>query len=214
MHKKQLRPIGGIALLFALAFFMAGCQMGSGNSGAPVTDLDVRSRGPVSGVGIETRDVVSMTDQIMRDLLATPRFGNAPRPPQVVIDSEHFVNESSQPMNMNIITTRLRIELNRVAAGRMVFVSRENARMVQRERELRRGRQVDVGTVGITLAQAGADYRLVGRMASLDQRGGSSGAIQRYTQLSFEMLDMERGTIVWSGIYEFSRAGTDDIIYR
>ncbi len=151
---------------------------------------------------------------MMHDLLANPRFGSAPRPPQIVIDSEGFVNESSQPFNVNVITTRLRIGLKKAAAGRMVFVSRENARMVQNERNLRRSRQVDVGTVGITLAQAGADYRLVGRMASIDHRGGASGAIQRYTQLSFEMLDMERGTIVWSGIYEFSRAAIEDIIYR
>jgi hypothetical protein len=38
--------------------------------------------------------------------------------------------------------------------------------------------------------------------------------IQRYNQITFEMIDLERGTVAWSGIYEFARAAADDVIYR
>ena len=41
-----------------------------------------------------------------------------------------------------------------------------------------------------------------------------SGMIQRYTQIVFEMFDMETGEIVWANMYELSRAGADDVVYR
>ena len=48
----------------------------------------------------------------------------------------------------------------------------------------------------------------------MDSRNPSNGMVQRYNQIVFEMVDLERGTIVWSGIYEFARAAQDDIVYR
>ncbi len=86
--------------------------------------------------------------------------------------------------------------------------------MVASERAMRRKGSVDIGTIGMTHAQAGADFRLVGRINSIDQRSPSTGMLQRYNQVTFEMVDMERGTIVWANIYEFARAAADDIIYR
>ena len=38
--------------------------------------------------------------------------------------------------------------------------------------------------------------------------------MQRYSQIIFEMVDLETSEIVWSGIYEFGKAAQDDIIYR
>jgi PBP1b-binding outer membrane lipoprotein LpoB len=212
-----VRPERGWASVFVplgLLVTLAGCVTGPMAGGMGVVELDPSTRGPVAGVGIEGQDVVAMSDRMMRDILSNPILANAARPPQVTIDSEAFRNESSQRINVNVITSRLRNELNRAARGRMVFVSRENAAMVEQERNLRRSGRVDVGTIGLTRAQAGADFRLAGRITSIDQVQPRTGSIQRYTQISFEMIDMERGTIVWSGIYEFARAGADDIIYR
>ncbi len=96
----------------------------------------------------------------------------------------------------------------------MVFVGRQFAGMVAAERDLKRSGTVDVATTGLTQAQAGADYRLGGRITSLDSRDAKTGMQQRYTQITFEMVDQERGTIVWSGIYEFQRAAADDVVYR
>lgn len=200
-------------LLGGMGALLSACA-GPNIAGAPVEELDPRTRGPVAGVGIEQQDVTAMTDRMVRDLLATPTFGAAPRPPQVTIDSEAFRNESSQRINVNLITTRLRHELNRAARGRIVFVGRETIDLVERERALKRQGRTDVGTLGLTRATAGLDYRLTGTITSLDSRSARTGAIQRFTQISFEMQDMERGTIVWSGLYEIARAAADDIVYR
>jgi hypothetical protein len=183
-------------------------------AGSPTLDLDPGTRGPVAGVGIEAQDIVSMTDRIMRDMLTSPVLAARQTAPQVIIDSAYFDNESSQRLNKNAITDRLRISLNRAAQGRMVFIARERAAMVGEERDLKRAGIVDRGTTGLTHAQASGDYRLSGRITSLDSRSGASGMQQRYNQITFEMVDLERGTIVWSGLYEFARAAADDVVYR
>ncbi len=203
--------------LLAAAATVAACQTTSptlNTAGSPTVELDPGTRGPVAGVGIEGHDIISMTDRMIRDMLTEPRLAAAERPPQVIIDSAYFENESSQRLNKNAITDRLRVGLNRAAKGRMVFVARHQAAMVAQERELKREGVVDRGTTGLTRAQAGADYRLGGRIVSIDSRDTRTGMIQRYNQITFEMIDLERGEIVWSGIYEFSRAAADDIVYR
>jgi penicillin-binding protein activator len=183
-------------------------------AGSPTVELDPNSRGPVAGVGIEGQDILSMTDKMMRDMLGNPSLANRAKPPQVIVDGEFFSNESSQRINRNLIADRLRIGLNRASQGRLVFVSRQSAAMVEQERQLKRQGKTDQGTLGLTAAQAGGDFRLRGNIASLDSRDGRTGMVQRYNQITFEMVDLERGIIVWSGIYEFARAAADDVIYR
>ncbi len=204
-----------LPLAAALLALLAGCApMPPNVGGVATTELDPSTRGPVSGVGIESQDILAMTDQMMRDMLQNPLLANPARPPQVIVDAQYFQNLSSQRLNVNAITDRLRIGLSRAAQGRMVFVSRESFGVVADERAMRRGGRVDVGTLGLTRAQAGGDFRLVGRLNSLDQRNPRTGMVQRYNQVTFEMIDLERGVIVWSGLYEFARAAADDILYR
>ena len=54
-----------------------------------------------------------MSDLMMRDILATPVLAGRAKAPRVIVDSEYFVNESSSRINKNIITDRLRVQLNR-----------------------------------------------------------------------------------------------------
>ncbi|MEI6723227.1 MAG: penicillin-binding protein activator LpoB [Betaproteobacteria bacterium] len=205
------------AALFMLLPAIAGCQTNpplQNATGVSSMEVDSSRKGPVSGVGVEGQDIVSMTDAMMRDMLAEQIFADTGKRPRVIIDSQYFVNESSQAINKNIITQRLLVNLNRAARSKMQFINRQNSAMIEQERELKRSGTVDSGTTGLTKAQAGADYRLSGKINSLDSRNVKTGMVQRYTQISFEMTDLESGEIVWSGIYEFSRAAADDVIYR
>lgn len=183
-------------------------------SGVPPMTVNPATAGPVSGVGIESQDIISMTDKMVRDMLANPTLAARKTPPRVVIDSRYFRNEGSQPINRDLITNRLMVELNRAANGRMIFLTRTNLGMVQKERELKRSGVTDVGTTGMTKALAGADYRLTGEIATLDERDVRTGMIERYNQITFEMIDLETGQIVWSGQYQFERAADDDVMYR
>lgn len=182
------------------------------SSGRPTIYNDPYTVGAVAGVGIESQDIASMSDLMMRDILSTPVLAGRTNPPRVIIDSEYFDNESSSRINKNIITDRLRIQLNRAAAGRMFFIGRHYSHMVEKERQLKRQGAVDEGSIGLTRKIAGADFRLGGRITSLDARGRNG--VSRFHQIIFEMVELETGAIVWSNMYDFRKTAQDDIIYR
>ena len=198
----------------ALIAFLLVAPASAQKRGRPAVDLDPTARGLVSGTGIEGQDVVSIADKMVRDMLANPQLGGRQLPPQVIIDGEFFTNESTQRINKNIVTDRLRVALNRASQGRMIFVSRQASAMVQQERDLKREGYTDQGTLGLTRGQAGGDFRLQGNISSLDSRNNRTGVTQRFTQLTFEMVDLERATIVWSNSYDIARASADDVVYR
>jgi hypothetical protein len=197
-----------------LASLLISSPAMAGKKGKRATNLDPSAAGPVSGTGIEGQDVVAIADRMMRDMLSNPSLSARATPPQIIIDGEYFTNESSQRINKNILTDRLRVALNRASQGRFVFVSRQAAKMVQDERDLKREGVTDVGTLGLTRGQAGGDFRLQGNITSLDSRNNDTGMVQRFTQLTFEMVDLERATIVWSNSYDIARAAADDVVYR
>ena len=211
---RMILPLLGCATVLMLSLPAAAKVAARPVAGRAAIDVDPTRRGPVSGIGIEGQDVLAITDRMIRDILATPVFVNRQAPPQVVLDSANFRNESSQRINKDLIVNRLRVQLNRAASGRMVFVGRAFQDMVGSERQLKRDGAVDVGTTGLTQATAGGDFGLTGSISTLDSRDPATGTMQRYTQITFEMYDLERGTIVWSDMYEFTRAATDDIVYR
>lgn len=207
IHRLSVAPLVLLAML-------QGCASVENSAGRPTVEIDPGTRGPVSGIGIEGQDIVSMSDRMMRDLLSVPALAARVRPPQILIDSSEFRNESAQRLNKNMITDRLRVALNSASHGRMVFVSRQHIASVMKERELKSRGVVDGGTLDVAAAPAGVDYKLVGNITSIDSRSGSSGLTQRMNQITFEMIDMERDIVAWSGMYSFARAAADDVVYR
>lgn len=201
------------ARALALAAILAASLPTTATAGRS-KDLDAGMRGPIQGVGLESRDLVAMSDQMVRDILATPEISARKVAPRVIVDSRYFTNESMQRLNVNLITDRLRSDLNRASDGRMIFIARANAAMIEEERALKREGVTDVGTTGMTQAQFGADYRLTGNIASQDARSQKSGTVQRFTQITFEIVDLETGVITWSNTYEVARSATDDVVYR
>lgn len=202
------------AAVLLLATTLTACQSVQNTAGSPTVYQNPGSPGAVRGVGVESQDLISMTDQMLRDMLAEPRLGNAAIPPNVIIDGEYFINESSSRLNKNTITDRLRVSLQRSAQGRMNFVGRHYAQMVETERRLKRQGVVDAGKNPKAAAPKGGDYRLGGRITSIDSRDTWTGMVSRFTQITFEMVDLETGEIIWSNLYDLSKAAADDVVYR
>jgi len=206
-----------IMLLVGSAAVLQGCAVNSefeNPSGLEPRAHDPGLRGPVGGIGIESNDVVSMTDTMVRDMMAMPEIVGRSVAPRVIVDAEHFVNDSAQPINRNVITDRLRVNLNRAARSRLVFVGRNYSQAVALERQLKRSGAVDIGTTGLTKAPAGADFRLGGRITSLDARNPRTGVTQRYNQIVFELVDLETGVLLWTNMYSVLRSAADDVVYR
>ncbi|MCI3131786.1 penicillin-binding protein activator LpoB [Phenylobacterium aquaticum] len=182
--------------------------------GSATVYRDTTSPDGVKGVGTESQDIVSMSDAMVRDLLTVPELMNRPTPPRIIVDPKFFRNESSEIIDKALITDRIRVNLIRSAQGRMRFIGREYAAAVEEERDLKDSGKVDVGTTGRTKAQAGADYRLVGRIGTRDAVDTKTGVTSRFSQYTFELLDMEYGEIIWSNLYEFKKENRDDVVYR
>lgn len=211
------------AVFFRGAAFvaMAGLAMGSpahagpNRKGTQAMELDPNGRGAISGIGIESRDIDSISDRIVRDLIARPDIVGPGKPPRVVVDSSRFRNDSMQRIDANMITDALRASLNRAAQGKVRFISRESMAIIMQERELKRSGTADAGTRGMTEGIAGLDYQMIGKMTSLDNRDSKTGLMQRRTQIIFELVDMETAEIPWtSEPYVILRAAGDDVIYR
>ena len=198
-----------------LATLAAACASTPPNPGGMRTaNYDPSMPGPIQGVGIEGQDIVVMASQMTQDLLlATPPISGSASP-RIIVDAAYFHNESAQRINPNIFTDNLRVNLQKAAAGRIRFVSRESFNMVDGERDMKRDGHLDAGTLTPVKAQMGADYRLRGRITSTEQIQPQYGMIQRYNQVTFEMIDLETSEIVWTGMYNFARAGADDVVYR
>ncbi len=183
--------------------------------GQAAVDVDPQNRGPVSGTGIEMRDIIGMSDRIVRDLLQRADIVGTAVPPRIILEGSRIRNQSSQRIDTDLFSDQLRAQLIRAAAGKLRFLSRETISDVAAERELKREGQTDVGTRGMTRAVAGSDYRLIGRITSQDARNNSTGMTQRSTQVVFELVDMETTETVYiSEPFVVVRAQRDDIVYR
>ncbi|MFP3440881.1 hypothetical protein R0K18_24415, partial [Pantoea sp. SIMBA_133] len=91
--KNHLKLVCAVALASG---FLSGCASKIENvQGKPSVYEDVSTTGSVGGVGIESQDVVAMTDQMMRDMLANPMLTGRSTPPRIIIDNEYIKNEST-----------------------------------------------------------------------------------------------------------------------
>ena len=65
---------------------------------------DIASPGEVQGVGIESQDIVGMTDRMVRDMLSSPLIAGRQAQPRIIIDDAYFTNESSSQINKKMMT--------------------------------------------------------------------------------------------------------------
>jgi penicillin-binding protein activator len=211
-----LRAAAAIMLVAAgacTAAIGAGSSTGSGALAPQYVDPTVATAG-ISGIGFESQDIREMCDKMVRDLLAQPRFARATPSPRIIIDDSRFKNESNQMVNLNLLVDRVRIELMRASQGRILFVSRQNVDLVEKEKQLKTSGRVDEGAAEASRAIAGADYQLIGKIASQTTMSNKTGVRANYYQFSFEMLDLNNGLSVWGNLYDLKKAGADDRIYR
>src|SRR5215471_10913563 len=84
------------------ASLLAGCaSSGVKNpSGVPVTQMRPDEQGFVAGTGVESQDLVVVTDKMARSILSIPQIANAQGVPRVVLDP--VINESRFPINKDI----------------------------------------------------------------------------------------------------------------
>lgn len=196
------------------AAFLAGCQQPYGGvqnpDGVPVTEMRPDERGFVAGTGVESQDLVAVTDKMARGILGIPEIASARVTPRVVL--EPVVNETRFPINKDIFLTRIRSQLNEKAVGRVRFLDREMMKTLERERDLKMSGQVTASADPNVVEFRGADYFLTGKLQSLTTR--TSQGVSDYVLYTFRLTDARTSEIVWESSAEIKKQGLEDAAYR
>src|SRR5881394_871482 len=106
-----------------LTALLSGCaSSGVKNpSGVPVTEMKADERGFVAGTGVESQDLVAVTDKMARSILTVRQISNAQGTPRIVLDP--VLNETRFPINKDIFLTRIRTQLNSKSQGKVLFLA-------------------------------------------------------------------------------------------
>ncbi len=202
--------------IFALATaaLFAGCETAEGvrnPSGVPVTEMRPDERGFVAGTGVESQDLVAVTDKMARSILSIPQIARAQVQPSVVL--EPVTNNTRFPINKDIFLTRIRSQLNSKAMGRVSFLDRAMMKTLERERDLKRSGQVTASADPNGPSEfGGADYFLTGQLDGLATR--TSAGTSDYILYTFRLTDARTSRIVWEDSAEIKKQGLEDAAYR
>jgi len=152
----------------AAAGLLSGCASSSGvknPSGVPVTQMRPDEQGFVVGTGVESQDLVAVTDKMAKSILTIPQIANAQGTPRIVLDPVE--NATRFPINKDIFLSRIRAELNSKSRGKVIFLARERMAALEHERQLKQSGQVTSSSDPNVVEFKGADFFLTGKLSGL-----------------------------------------------
>jgi len=199
-------------LAFAVAGILCGCaSSGVKNpSGVQVTQMRPDEQGFVAGTGVESQDLVAVTDKMARSILNIPQITRAQGTPRIVLDP--VVNNTRFPINKDMFLTRIRVQLNSKAQGKVIFLARENMAALEHERQLKQSGQVTSSSDPNVVEFKGADFFLTGTLDGMTTR--TAAGTSDYVLYSFRLIDARTSDIVWEDSAEIKKQGLEDAAYR
>ena len=189
------------------ATLLAGC---AGPSGSGVTELRADEKGRFGGTGVESQDLVRVSDKIARGILSAPQIANAQSPPVIVL--QPVLNETRFPINKSIFLDRIQSRLISQAAGKVTFLARERKAALESERDMKRTGEVTAASDPRAQEFKGADYFLTGKLSGLSS--SSKGGVSDYILYTFQLIDVRTSAIVWGGDDEIKKQAQADAVYR
>lgn len=196
----------------AAAASLAGCASDGVQNpkGVPVTEMKADERGFVAGTGVESQDLVAVTDKMARSILAIPEIARAAATPRIVLDP--VKNDTRFTINKDIFLTRLRTQLNSKALGKVRFLDREMMATLEREQRLKQQGLVTASADPNVVEFRGADYFLTGTLQGLTTK--TTQGTSDYVLYSFRLTDARTSEIVWEDSAEIKKQGLEDAAYR
>lgn len=196
----------------AVAGLISGCaSSGVKNpSGVPVTQMRADEQGFVAGTGVESQDLVAVTDKMSKSILNTPQIANAQGVPRIVLDPVN--NNTRFPINKDIFLARIRAELNKKSTGKVIFLARDRMATLDRERQMKQTGQVTSTSDPNKVEFKGADFFLTGTLSGLSTR--TSAGTSDYILYSFQLIDARTSDIIWEDSAEIKKQGLEDAAYR
>lgn len=166
--------------------------------------------GYVQGLGIESRDLVVVTDKMARSLLARSELTNSPT--VLYIFTDPIFNETRFRIKTDLFLTRIRAELNSKCAGRLRFLARERMRELQAERDKKLRGEVTSSSDPHVQEFGGGNYLLTGKLQGLTSK--TSKGTSDYVLYSFQLVEAQTARIVWEDAYEIKKQGKEDAAYQ
>ncbi len=196
----------------AAAVLISGCaSSGVKNpSGVGVTHMNADEQGFVAGTGIESQDIVAVTDKMARGILAIPQIANATSPPVIVLDPVD--NQTRFPINKDLFLTRIRADLNRKALGKVQFLARDRMAALEKERNLKRQGGATASADPALQEFKGADFFLTGALQGQSTR--THAGTSDYILYDFHLIDARSSVIIWEDMAEIKKQGLEDAVYR
>jgi PBP1b-binding outer membrane lipoprotein LpoB len=202
---KNFQPI---LLSVSLILFAVGCATQTEPPPPPPTYVDPTAQGSVAGVGIESQDLITATDKLVRKMLETKEIqGQKGITP--VIGLLPVQNRTRFAIDKDIFLTRMKVLLNEKANGQIKFIARDRIESIKKEKELKDKGEV---TSGSRKKLYGVDYFLTGELSGLStatQRGKSD-----YMLFTFRLIDSETSEEIWESYHELKKEGAEDAVYR
>lgn len=200
------------AVALVVASLISGCaSSGVKNpSGVGVTQMRADEQGFVAGTGVESQDLVAVTDKMARSILSTPQIANAQGVPCIVLDPVE--NATRFPINKDIFLERIRAELNSQARGKVMFLARERMAALERERQMKQAGQITSTSNPNIVEFKGADFFLTGKLSGLSTR--TSTGTSDYILYTFQLIDARTSAYVWEDSAEIKKQGQEDAAYR
>lgn len=195
-----------------LALLTGGCASGVQNpSGVPVTVLKSDEQGFVAGTGIESQDLVVVTDRMARSLLSTPEINNfSPPPPRIVILPVE--NATRFPINKDLFTARIQALLNSQTQGKMRFLARDRMTALEQERQLKQEGKLTANSDPHQQEFKGADFFLTGKLMGLTTQ--ARAGVSDYILYTFQLIDPRTSDILWEDSAEVKKQSVEDAAYR
>lgn len=209
MDRPLLATLASVTLLTLATTGCAthGVRNPSGNG---VTVMKADEQGFVAGTGVESQDIVSVTDKMARSILENPAVQRAQGQPRVVLLP--IENNSRFPVNKDLLLNRIRARLNSQTRGKVLFLARERMAALEKEQQLKQGGQVTSSSDPNVVEFQGADFFLTGRLDGSSTR--SSRGVSDYVLYTFQLIDARTSGIVWEDMAEIKKQGLDDAAYR
>jgi len=196
----------------ALAGLISGCSSSGvkNPSGVPVTQMRPDEQGFVTGTGVESQDLVAVTDKMAKSILTTPQIANAQGTAACGARSrkqQHTVSDYK-----DIFLARIRAELNSKAKGKVIFLARDRMQALEREQQMKQAGQVTSSSDPTKVEFKGADFFLTGALSGLTTR--TSAGTSDYILYTFQLIDARTSEIIWEDSAEMKKQGLEDAAYR
>ncbi len=175
--------------------------------------IDPESPDAVGGATLDSLDILAMSDQMARDIQASGILRSATPENRVTFYITNLRNDSSEPIDNEIILTRMRTRIAR-SLGRKVRILDRSSESMSEIKEERRAKREGAVTQnpGMEGALAGSDYVLNGTIKDRVKQGRSLKSV--YYLVTFQLTDLETSELSWTNDYEVKFESEKSVISR